>query len=954
MTLPIRRLSRALAIPALAYVPVLVLFVLQVQNAVETASRQVGMTIRVVPEALWVDVVEEGGAAESLGLSAGDVLTAVDDRPIVELAIPEIGEALTRSGPSRVWTVTRAGEPTALELVGAGQGSDSGPGWAVRWAEAGLLVTRVADDGKAEEAGLAKNDLILEVGGQRVDSLGSYSVVAHDFERGEEVAFRVRRGEELVDLEISPGGRILVGVLAFNALIILLYVWMGLVSLAKRPASLPASLLWQLSVLLSMEVALPLDLIGAPRLDFLTPIAYFLLSGIQLGTDFHLVSVIPERRSWLKRRPWIVPAYYTTGAVFGLNAAVTYLLASVDMDGAVLPWTAAEAQTLLSETILPIWALGLMIILAGPAFTHPRRRGRKQAGLVLLGLAPWSTYILVLEVLGWMNVQLPGWVDNFWALILLPFPISIYFVLAEAARVRQRILVDLIERVQDAGTLEAIEALVRRDLDLAFHVKHSFVFLRDKRSSQLTTTHIGPEGRTEIERIPDGYEVLKTLERAGRALAYPEDFRDDLPVEERRWLDRLQASLVVPLVGAHHRLTGLLVLADKTSEEPFTPDDLQLLRALSGQIALACENLGLQAEVEEKEREQQEMLERLQGEDLRLVKVCPRCRSCFGSDQSVCPLDGVKLVIPHPVERVVRDRYRLDGEIGKGGLATVFEAWDLHLERPVAVKVLTRSLVESPASLHRFQREARLAARLVHPAIVTVHDFGKTETGSPFLVMERVRGATLGEILEREGRLSAPKVADWFDQMLGGLAAAHRAGVVHRDLKPDNVMVSTQGDRAIVKIVDFGLAKIRESGGMSATAPGVVLGTLSYMSPEQLKGTEIDVRADIFAVGVMTVECLTGSRPFSGKDPAQVLTSILNDPFELEGEDAATRRLSGVLARCLHKEREMRWESADELRRRLVPALRDLPGPRHVSDPEKVSTEARPVTEIMEPRDNVR
>jgi serine/threonine-protein kinase len=194
--------------------------------------------------------------------------------------------------------------------------------------------------------------------------------------------------------------------------------------------------------------------------------------------------------------------------------------------------------------------------------------------------------------------------------------------------------------------------------------------------------------------------------------------------------------------------------------------------------------------------------------------------------------------------------------------------------------------------------------------------------------MERLYGVTLRAELRRRGAVSPATLANWLDQVLDGLKAAHTSGIVHRDLKPENILIGQEHDR--VTILDFGLAKTRailEHDTRSLTIDGVVMGTLGYMSPEQLTGLEVDERTDLFSLGVIVAEALTGQRPFSGTTYAEVLRNILHGTFELAGSDPATQRLKRVLERCLAKERTSRFASAALLQSELIPALRQCPSP---------------------------
>jgi serine/threonine-protein kinase len=194
--------------------------------------------------------------------------------------------------------------------------------------------------------------------------------------------------------------------------------------------------------------------------------------------------------------------------------------------------------------------------------------------------------------------------------------------------------------------------------------------------------------------------------------------------------------------------------------------------------------------------------------------------------------------------------------------------------------------------------------------------------------MERIRGVTLREELTHRGVLAGAAAVDWFDPLLDGIAAAHKEGVIHRDLKPENV-VRVQGETGPgpVKILDFGVAKVRPTDTASdrLTATGAVVGTLGYMAPEQLRGLEVDARADLFALGIMVVEALTGRWPFTGESYSELLASIVLEPYHLPGDHPGIHSLDRVLQRCLAKDPGDRYRDASELRQALVPALQACP-----------------------------
>ncbi len=220
------------------------------------------------------------------------------------------------------------------------------------------------------------------------------------------------------------------------------------------------------------------------------------------------------------------------------------------------------------------------------------------------------------------------------------------------------------------------------------------------------------------------------------------------------------------------------------------------------------------------------------------------------------------------VGHLVDGRYEVVSRIARGGMATVYEAMDTRLDRPVALKVMHAGLAEDQAFVDRFIREARAAARLSDAGVVGVYDQGKdARSGLVFLAMELVRGRTLRDVLRARGRLTPGEALDVLTPVLSALAAAHRAGIVHRDVKPENVLLADDGR---VKVADFGLARSSLASGADSSTTGVVMGTVAYLAPEQVETGRADARSDVYSAGIVLFELLTGAPPFAGDTPMSV------------------------------------------------------------------------------------
>src|SRR3989454_11294950 len=283
-------------------------------------------------------------------------------------------------------------------------------------------------------------------------------------------------------------------------------------------------------------------------------------------------------------------------------------------------------------------------------------------------------------------------------------------------------------------------------------------------------------------------------------------------------------------------------------------------------------------------------------------------------------------------------RYEIRSKIGAGGMGEVYLAQDTKLDRKVALKILPAEVTSHRDPIERFVREAKAAAALNHPNIAQVYEISESE-GTQFIAMEYIEGETMRSLLAHE-KMELKRAVEFVAQVASGLAAAHKEGIVHRDIKPENLMVARTSQ---IKILDFGLAKLveKQRAAMATdlttlafpgavvhteTKPGVILGTVAYMSPEQATGRALDHRTDIFSLGVVLYEMLTGKRPFEGKSAIDTLHAIINQepPPAIELNPRLPAEITDILGKALAKDAEERYQHAGDFEldlRRLKPAI---------------------------------
>ncbi len=303
------------------------------------------------------------------------------------------------------------------------------------------------------------------------------------------------------------------------------------------------------------------------------------------------------------------------------------------------------------------------------------------------------------------------------------------------------------------------------------------------------------------------------------------------------------------------------------------------------------------------------------------MKTCPNCGAEYPDTTTLCPSDGTALEKTGDslLGQVLAGKYRMDERLNEGGMGAVYRGTHVLMDKTVAVKVLRSALAADEKIVARFSREARAASRISHPHALSVTDFGESEDGVVFLVMEYIDGKTLKEIIREAGPMPLPRVVEIIRQVGGALDAAHEQGVVHRDLKSENIMLLNSAGPDYAKVLDFGIAKITEPSGTydpGLTAPDLVIGTPQYMSPEQCsQASEIDARSDLYSLGVIIYEMLVGHVPFTGKSSTAIMMKHMQEeaPSVLQERPDVPAAVGRVVQRALAKLPDNRYQHVGDL-----------------------------------------
>lgn len=433
----------------------------------------------------------------------------------------------------------------------------------------------------------------------------------------------------------------------------------------------------------------------------------------------------------------------------------------------------------------------------------------------------------------------------------------------------RKILISLAGRVRFETDPADLATLVVKQIDEAIHPEMAAFIVEGMEPGSLSPV---ATLRGDIEPLKADSGLVAMLRWSDQPLELfihdPRSPVTRLPPDEQAWLERTGASLLVPVCGGDQSLIGVIVLGEKRSEEAYTDEDRQLLGSIAAQVGLGFDVARLRRRIDSGATGSSTT--RILTPGSQPMVQCPACGRCEDPGTRHCPADGSLMETVPTVPRIIDNKYRIEQLLGRGGMGAVYRARDVRLDRLIALKVVRAELLGDSDARQRFRREAQIVAGLQHPAIVSIFDYGTLPDGGAYLVMELVRGEDLRRVLQREGRLEPARALRILNAVCEGMEAAHREGVLHRDLKPENILLPGRGVEA--KVLDFGVAKvIRDETGdhetMAAdggllTATGMIIGTPAYMAPEQLRGLAPDARCDIFSLGVIGFEMLTGELPF--------------------------------------------------------------------------------------------
>jgi hypothetical protein len=479
----------------------------------------------------------------------------------------------------------------------------------------------------------------------------------------------------------------------------------------------------------------------------------------------------------------------------------------------------------------------------------------------------------------------------------------------------RKILLSLASRVRFESDPSDLTTIVLAEIDMALHPEMSAILISGLDEGRFTPVNV-LHGSAESLPIDGGLAAM--LRWSDEPLEiYLDDPRSParrLPPAEQEWLECTGAALLVPILGDERALIGIIVLGGKRSEETYTAEDRQLLASIATQVGLGLDVARLRRRLTDSAGDETIGLATPRSA-LAAMMECPRCGRCEDAGTKVCPSDGAPMSEVPSVPKVVDGKYRIEQLLGRGGMGAVYRAHDIRLDRDIAIKVVRADFLAHGDARRRFRREAQIVARLQHPAIVSIFDYGTFPDGGAYLVMELIRGEDLRRTLKREGRFPPDRTATLMSAICAAIETAHKEGVLHRDLKPENILLP--GGGTDVKVLDFGVAKLIQAEpdadrnpATMVTVEGGVVGTPAYMAPEQLKGLSVDTRTDVFSLGVMAYEMLSGELPFGAASVADIALRQIQGPPPIRLPDPLPSALEDAIHSALRLDPDGRPSSA--------------------------------------------
>jgi eukaryotic-like serine/threonine-protein kinase len=424
---------------------------------------------------------------------------------------------------------------------------------------------------------------------------------------------------------------------------------------------------------------------------------------------------------------------------------------------------------------------------------------------------------------------------------------------------------EILEEIRRAENIELVAPGVVTLVSEALHTSSCGLLVRKPSENFYHIVAMAPPGSLTSD-LPAGNKLIPLVRMLECSVPISQArsgwLGEQLPQVDKEFLRDSRIELLVPVVLTEGNTEALLVLGGKRSEEPYSKEDIALLDNVAGALSLLL----------------------ARGSSLqpgRAFEECLACGSCYDSGTTQCEKDSSTLtLVASP--RVMAGRYRLDKRLGQGGMGKVYQAEDLSLNRVVAVKMIRDEFFANQKARDKFKQESQVTGSFAHPNIVRVYDFGLDKTQRAFLVMEFLEGITLREELRTKKRLGAARTLALFEGICAGVEAAHSRGLVHRDLKPENIFLSRMDAKEVVKITDFGIAKVlpESAENTSNTITATLVGTVRYMSPEQLRGRTVSPKWDLWALAVIAYEALCGGAPFEAENMTMLEGAIMGVNFQ--------------------------------------------------------------------------